>query len=90
MKSVEIKWLILLRAIAALFGGYALAHTLPIALFAALPMVRAEASLFAIQLSFVVYAVAVLWAFAARRAWQAWMGLLVPALLSGVLGWVVL
>lgn len=78
------------RVAAAIIGGYALAHTLPIALFAVLPLVRAEAALFAIQLSFVVYVVAVLWAFAARSAWQAWIGLLVPALLSGALGWVVL
>lgn len=78
---------ILSRVSAAVLGGYALAHTLPIALMAALATDRASAALTAIQLSFLVYAAAVLWAFAARSAFAAWAGLLVPAALSGLLAW---
>lgn len=78
---------IVARIAAAVFGGYALAHTLSIALAAALPMARAEAALFAIQGSFLVYMAAVLWAFAARSVLAAWLGLLLPAMLAGLVAW---
>ncbi|MBS3936811.1 MAG: DUF3649 domain-containing protein [Sulfuritalea sp.] len=71
------------RIAAAVFGGYALAHTLSIALAAALPV----ATLFAIQGSFLAYVAAVLWAFAARSALAAWLGLLLPAGLAGLAAW---
>lgn len=80
-------WPVLSRSVAAVFGGYCLAHTLPIALFAAMPLARAEAALFAIQLSFLVYTGAVLWAFAARSAVAAWLGLLLPTAVTGLLAW---
>lgn len=72
------------RITAAVFGGYALAHTLPIVLAAAMPMVRAEAALFAIQFSFLVYTAAVIWAFAARSALAAWLGLLIPTAVTSL------
>lgn len=75
------------RVVAAVLGGYALAHALPITLAAALPLPRAEAALFAIQLSFLVYTGAVLWAFAARSAVAAWLGLLLPTAVTGLLAW---
>jgi hypothetical protein len=75
------------RASAALLGGYALANALPIGLFAPLALERADAALWAAQVSFVVYAAAVLWAFAARSVVSAWAGLLGPAALTGLAGW---
>jgi hypothetical protein len=79
---------IALRVAAAAIGGYALANTLSIALAAAFPLVRAEAALFALEISFVVHAGAVLWAFAARSAPAAWAGLLMATMLSGAVAWV--
>lgn len=75
------------RIAAALFGGYALAHALSIVLVAMLPMARADAALFAIQGSFLVYTAAVLWAFAARSVLAAWLGLLLSAGLAGLVAW---
>jgi len=75
------------RIAAAVLGGYALSHTLSIALAAALPIARAEAALFAIQGSFLVYTAAVIWAFTARSAWAAWLGLLVPTAVTGLVAW---
>lgn len=72
------------RAVAALLGGYALANTLSIALVAALPLARADAVLVALQGSFLVYAAATLWAFAARSVRRVWLGLGVATLLSGL------
>ena len=38
-------------------------------------------------LSFLIYTVAVLWAFATRSATRAWVGILAPALLLAALAW---
>lgn len=85
---------IALRACAAVIGGYALttaATSLLAVLLAALwPIQRAEATIIATMLSFVIYAGAVLWVFATRSAWRACAGilalcLLLTGLLTGVL-----
>ncbi len=48
----------------------------------------------AMMTSFLSYLVAVLWCFACRSAWQAWLGLLLPslvlALVAGSAYWVAL
>ncbi len=75
------------RIVAATFGGYVLASLAGICLAALLPMVRAEAMVSGMMLSFLIYVVAVLWCFACRSAWRAWLGVLVPcALLSAAYG----
>ncbi len=79
------------RIVAAALGGYALATLMGISLAAILPMVRAEAMVSGMMLSFLVYVMAVLWCFACRSAWRAWLGLLVPCLVlsaaHGLLYW---
>ncbi len=74
---------------AAVLGGYALANALPIAIVAVgfEGMARSDAVLVAMQLSFIVYTAAVMWAFAARSAWSAWVGLGLPALLASLAAW---
>ncbi|MBV7486275.1 DUF3649 domain-containing protein [Bordetella sp. BOR01] len=69
---------LLSRIVAAVFGGYALAALTSVAA-AALPMSRTEAVLAGMLLSFVVYALAVVWVFAVRSATRAWAGLLLAA-----------
>ena len=66
------------RIAAALFGGYALAALTSVAALA-LPMGTVEAVLTGMQASFVVYAVAAIWVFAAKSARRAWLGLAVAA-----------
>lgn len=85
----ERRWNVLSRCLAAAFGGYALANTLPVAItMVALPgMARSDAALIALQSSFVVYTGAVMWAFAARHAWRAWLGLGVAAMLAALVAW---
>ncbi len=53
-------------------------------------MARSDAVLVAMPLSFVVYTGAVMWAFAARSACAAWLGLGPPALLAGLVAWALL
>lgn len=80
---------------AAAVGGYALATSLSTAIVALVAsgfgaMARVDAVLVAMQLSFVVYAGAVMWAFAARSARGAWLGLALPSLLSALVAWALL
>jgi len=70
---------LLSRIVAALFGGYALAALTSVAALA-LPMDPVEAVLAGMQASFLVYAGAAVWVFAARSARRAWLGLAVAAL----------
>ena len=72
------------RAVAAIGGGYALGALASASLALFLPTSRLEASLTGTLASFVVYALAVMWVFAARTAWRAWLGLLIPCAVLGV------
>jgi len=70
------------RALLAGLGGYALAAASTAALSLTLsgPLPRAEAVMAATLLSWLVYATAIGWAFYARTAWRAWLGVLLPTL----------
>lgn len=63
------------RAMAAVFGGYAFTYAFTACLARLLPLEQMDALLVASLPMFVVYTLAVLWAFAARDAWRAWLGL---------------
>lgn len=79
---------LLSRVVAALLGGYALAALTSVAAVA-LPISRTEAVLTGMQLSFVVYALVVVWVFAVRSATRAWVGLLVAAVPLVLAAWLV-
>ena len=66
------------RIAAALFGGYALAALSSVAALA-LPMSKPQAVLTGMLASFAIYAGAVIWVFAVRSAFKAWLGLIVVA-----------
>lgn len=73
--TLEYRTSIAARVIAAVVGGYMLT-ILAIALLALhLPMEPFEATMTATMLSFAIYASVVLWVFAIRSAWRAWMGM---------------
>jgi len=77
------------RVAAAAVGGYTFANVTAIFLAHVLPMRRADAVLATTLASFALYAGAVLWAFAARSPRNAWLGLLVPTAVLGLLTWAV-
>ena len=85
-------WAVVSRLLAGSLGGYALAQLLPVALVASLApaLPRADAVLVAMQLCFVVYAAALMAAFAARSAGRAWAGMLLAGLGSALVAWVAL
>lgn len=71
------------RTLAAVLGGYLLANVFGI-LFSWMWSNRADGVVAGIMVSFIVYTVAVMWVFYARKAWLAWAGLLLPSLLGGM------
>ncbi|AZD27749.1 DUF3649 domain-containing protein [Pseudomonas chlororaphis] len=77
------------RVLAAVFGGYLLAALSSVCMTLLLPVSRADAAVSGMMTSFLFYLVAVLWCFACRTAWQAWLGLLLLALgLAAISAWV--
>lgn len=72
------------RIAAAVVGGYTVAVAASICLSFAVPMARADAVLTGLLVSFVVYAVAILWAFAVRSLSQMWWGIGSTTAISGV------
>lgn len=75
-------WLgVLSRALAAIFGGYALAATCAMFFAVALPIARGQAVLTGMLVAIVLCACAALWAFATRTALRAWVGIALPTAL---------
>lgn len=68
------------RTAAAALGGYALANAVAALGAVVLPLTRAEAVTWTTMAAFLIYLVAIVWAFAARSASRAWLGLGAPAL----------
>lgn len=77
------------RALAAIFGGYALTAAAQACLAALLPLPRADAVIWAMLVAFALYAVAILWVFYARSAARAWLGMVVPAAALAGVFWLV-
>lgn len=74
---------VLSRALAAVVGGYAAANAVAIGLAQVLPMSRGDAVMTGILLTYLVYAAAVIWVFAARSARRAWLGILLTSAAFG-------
>lgn len=77
---------LLSRILAALLGGYVLAALASVAVLA-LPVDRPQAVLAGMQASFLIYAGAVVWVFAARSAGRAWAGLVIAGLPLSLAAW---
>ncbi|MFL1528362.1 DUF3649 domain-containing protein [Pseudomonas sp. O230] len=79
------------RVLAAVAGGYIVAALASVSLTLWVPMARADAVVTGMMTSFLAYLCAVIWCFACRSAWQAWLGLIVPSLVlaavSGLAYW---
>ncbi len=71
---------VLSRVLAAAVGGYAVARGFAVCAAWWLPQSRSEAVLTATLLAFVVYATTAIWVFSVRRAWQAWVGVVLACL----------
>jgi len=79
------------RVLAAVLGGYIVAALASVSLTLWVPIARADAVVTGMMTSFLAYLGAVIWCFACRSAWRAWLGLIVPSLVlaatSGLAYW---
>ena len=76
------------RLLAATLGGYTLTALLVSCVAQCLTMARAESVLAASLPAFLIFTATILWAFAARSASKAWLGLIAPCLaLAACLFW---
>lgn len=80
---------ILSRVVAAVLGGYGFATVMSIWLARTLPVRPASALVTALLASFLLFAIAAIWAFAARTATRAWVGLVLPTVLFGAWAWAI-
>ena len=85
MLPVSYRLAVTSRVLAAVVGGYVVAALASVSLSLWLPMARAEAVVAGVLTSLLAYLVAVLWCFACRSAWQAWLGMLVPSVVLGAI-----
>ncbi len=67
------------RIVAAVVGGYLFATVVAAFCSRLMHADQTAAVTTALLSSFLIYAFAIMWAFAARTAWRAWLGLLVPS-----------
>ncbi|MFP3517711.1 DUF3649 domain-containing protein [Pseudomonas sp. SIMBA_077] len=81
--SLRYRLAVLSRVVAAVVGGYTLTALCTACLALSLPLTRVEAVVSATLPAFLILCLAVIWVFAARSAWLAWFGLLVPCLVLG-------
>jgi hypothetical protein len=71
---------VLFRILAAGVGGYGVTYASTAALTVLMPLPKPDAVLLPTMLSFIFYVAAILWAFTARSAGRAWLGLLAVTL----------
>ena len=62
------------RILAATLGGYVLTTLASSLMAALLTFYRADAVMLAMQLSFLLYAIFVMWLFCIQRQWVMWLG----------------
>ena len=74
---------VLSRVLAAVVGGYAAANVVAVGVAQILPMSRGDGVMTGILLTYLVYAAAVVWVFAARSARRAWLGILLTTAAFG-------
>lgn len=86
-RMTRYRLMVVSRILAAMIGGYALTAAISVLLALLLPVSRAEATQASTMLSFIIYAVVVIWVFSTRTATRAWIGLLVTALPLGLICW---
>ncbi|MEQ1580809.1 MAG: DUF3649 domain-containing protein [Steroidobacteraceae bacterium] len=81
------KWSVVSRVVAAVGGGYLLASLMSIVVSRVVPLPHASAVMTGMLLSFLFYACAALWVFAARNARVAWAGLIALAVPLALIAW---
>lgn len=86
-KSTQYRLMVTSRVLAAVFGGYALTSAATVLLARLWPLPQAQAVAAATMLSFVLYAVIILWIFNARHLHSIWLWLVLLTTICTGLAW---
>lgn len=85
--SARYRWAVASRVLAAFVGGYILSSLLLLLLALVWPLPQAEAIAASTMISFILYALIIIWAFSAKRLRVVWLGMVSSSLLCGALVW---
>lgn len=77
--------LVLSRIVAAVAGGYAFATVMILVLTYLLPLPQKDALMLSTMLSYIIYLLAIIWAFSVKTVRKAWIGISVATGLLGAL-----
>ena len=85
--SARYRWAVFSRVLAAFVGGYVLSSLLSLLLALLWPIPQAEAIGASTMLSFIFYALIIIWAFNTRRLRTVWLCILLSSVLCLALVW---
>ncbi|MGJ3257142.1 MAG: hypothetical protein ACFE0K_12570 [Alcanivorax sp.] len=86
-KNARYRWAVASRVLAAFVGGYVLSSLLLLLMALVWPLPRAEAIAASTMISFILYALIIIWAFSVKRLRTVWLGMVASSLLCGALVW---
>ena len=89
-EETRYRWMVASRVFIAAIGGYALTSAATIFLAMVWPLPKAQAVMAATMVSFVLYAVVVIWVFSVASARRAWIGVIGATLVLSVIDWLML
>lgn len=86
-KQTVFAWSVVSRIVAAILGGYAFTYAFTAALARLLPMDKNDAVIVATLPAFLIYTLAILWAFGCRSVGKVWAGLVLALPLAAIGFW---
>ncbi|CAA0119571.1 hypothetical protein [Zhongshania aliphaticivorans] len=89
-QSSHYRWMVVSRVLAAVVGGYALASSAMVLLALLWPLPKAEAVAASTMLSFLLYALIIIWIFTVKRLKTVWLGLIFSTAVCSGLSWLLL
>lgn len=90
ISEARYRWRVASRVLAAGLGGYALASVVTVLTSLLWPMPLPKAILASNMLSFIWYALAIIWVFSVHSLRRAWLGILIPTFVLGLWCWYLL
>lgn len=89
-QSARYRWMVASRVLAAVVGAYALTSSALVLLALLWPLPQAEAVAASTMLSFLLYALIIIWIFTVKRLKTVWLGLIISSAVCSGLSWLLL
>jgi len=89
-ESARYRWMVASRILAAAVGGYALTSAATVLVSLLWPMPQAQAVGATTMLSFILYAIIIIWVFAAKNLRRIWATIVTSTVVCSALAWLLL